>query len=374
MMMTTSTPQRTSEIGHRKVHRSKFEDSDFLRGLLDASRTPMEMPDGDKLLYTKRSSLIKHLVDIEAICLQIGHSEADCFDVQGGKLCAANRLGEQILTTLSKEVEDFDDYLEHFEVSPNTLAFMEEFRKIEPRTLIWFNPNPAESSRTVCEKLNRTVSAIREKINTPDARKQLSNFKRSSNKNLISFQRYTKKCFEVCSRLLVLRVDLFYEKGTFQGKSFGESYELARQHWQKWIRRFKHRTGKAYVGYAKILEYGIEKSFHFHVLLLLDGSLARHDILIAKRAGKDWKDVVTQGVGRAHNCNLKKDTYHRLGIGMVNADDKEKRAALDGIMAYMIKIDYFIKMVTPDGSRPFSKGDMPSAKLKSGRPRKTSAF
>lgn len=66
-------------------------------------------------------------------------------------------------------------------------------------------------------------------------------------------------------------------------------------------------------------------------------------------------------------------TYHRLGIGMVHADDKEKRAALDGIMAYMIKIDYFIKLVTPDGSRAFSKGDMPSAKLKSGRPRKTSA-
>lgn len=372
--MTISTPQRTSEITLRKMHRRKFEDNDFLRGLLEASRTPLETSDGDALCYTKRSSLIKHLVDIEAICLQIGHSQADCFDVQGGRLCAANKLGQQILTALSKDVEDFDAYLEHFEVSPNTLVFMDEFRKIAPRTLIWFNPNPAESPRTVCKKLNGTVSSIRAKINSPDFRKQLSNFKRSSNKNLTSFQRYTNKCFEVCSRLLVLRIDLYYEKGTFQGKSFGESYELARQHWKKWIRRFKRRSGKAYVGYAKILEYGIEKSFHFHVLLLLDGSLARQDILIAKLAGKDWRDVVTQGVGRSHNCHLKKDTYHRLGIGMVHADDKEKRAALDGIMAYMIKIDYFIKLVTPDGRRAFSKGDMPSAKLKSGRPRNTSAL
>lgn len=362
-----------SGVGDSKMRRSKFEDNEFLRGLLKASLTPMEAADGDELFITNRSLLIERLVKIEGITSQIVNSQDDCFDVKAGRLIAANKLGAKIFEILSEEPGRFDGYLEHFQVSPNVMVFMEEFEKIESRALIWFNPNPTETARTVCNKLNRAVSAIRERINTPEVCKQIANFRRSSDKNLKSFRLYTGKCFEVCSRLLVLRVDLFYKNGTFAGKSFGESFELVKQHWQKWIRRFKSRMGKRYVGYAKTIEYGVEKSFHFHVLLLLDGSLARQDIVFAELAGKDWSEVVTQGAGRSHNCHLKKNTYHRLGIGMVHAEDKEKRAALDGIMVYMIKTDYFIKLVTPDGSRAFSKGDMPKAKLKSGRPRKTSA-
>lgn len=153
--------------------------------------------------------------------------------------------------------------------------------------------------------------------------------------------------------------------------STDESFKMAQQHWQKWIRRFKNKMGKAYVGYTKKLECGYQNFLHFHVLLLLDGSRVRQNIEIAKHAGKDWSDVVTQGAGGWYNCHGKKEYYRRLGIGMIHANDKDARAALNDITAYMIKIDYFIKLVTPDGSRVFSKGDMPRKKLKLWRPRET---
>lgn len=368
----------------REMYQAKFQNNKPLLELMKASRTPMESADGDTSLNMNRALFIEHIVSIDGLALQIGNSQADCFEVKAGKLMPVNKIGVQIRRILSQETEQFDEYFESFQVSPNVVVFMEEFTKIEARALICscFQIEAQEEVRELiwatstiqitCDKLNGAVSAIREKINTPEFRKQISKFRRSSDKNLRSFRLYTEKCFEICSRLLVLRVDLYYKNGTFAGKSHFESFEMVQQHWRTWIRRFKRKMGKDYVGYAKILECGIQKSLHFHVLLLLDGSLVRQDIAIATLAGKDWSDVVTQGAGRSHNCNLHKENYRRLGIGMVHADDKDKRAALDKIMAYMIKIDYFIKLVTPDGSRVFSKGDMPRAKLKSGRPRRTS--
>lgn len=348
------------------MHRSKFENNELLQGLLEAASAPMEVTGGETFL----SLLIERLATIESLVLQIGNSQAELFEVKAGRVIATNRIGAKVYKILAEAPVRFDGYRENFQFGPIVMLFMEEFEKTEPIKSIWFGQNTKEGARTICDKLNGAVSAIREKVNAIEFRKQIYNFRRSADKNVRSFQLYTKKCFELYSRLLVLRVDLSYRKEAFTGKSFAESFEMAKQHWQKWIRRFKRRTGKAYVGFAKMIEYRMERSFDFHVLLLLDGARARQDVVIATHAGKDWSEVVTQGVGWSHNYNIKKDTDHRIGIGMVRADDKEKRAALNEMMAYMNKLDYFIKLVTPDGSRVFSKGDMPKAKAKCGRPRK----
>lgn len=364
------------EMGHREIRKTKFQDNEFLRKLKVASLTPIEPTYRGDFLSADRVLFIEHLVKIEKLVLQIGNSQDDCFEVEYGKIEPINKIGWEICQILKKDFKlwyysQFYDYLKYFQISPNFEIFMEEFTKIGARVRIFFRKNLAEIAHTECSKLNGAVSAIRERINTPEFRKQMHNFRRSSDKNLRSFQLYIEKCFEICPRLLVLRIDLYYKNGTFDGKSLGESFEMVQQHWQKWIRRFKNKMDKAYVGYAKILEYGYQKSLYFHVFLLLDGSLVRQDIAIAKRAGKDWSDVVTQGVGRSHNCNLKKENYNRFGIGMVYEEEKDRRAALNDIMAYMIKINYFIKLVTPDGSCVFSKGDMPRKKLKLWRPRET---
>ena len=355
-----------SEIGPRKMRQSKFENNELLQGLLKAASAPMEVTGGETFL----SLLIERLVTIESLVLQIGNSQADLFEIKAGRVIAANTTGEKIHKILAEAPVLFDGYRENFQFCPNVMLFMEEFEKIEPRKLIWFGQDTKEGARTICDKLNGAVSAIREKVKTTEFREQICNFRRSADKNVRSFQLYTRKCFELHSRLLVLRVDLSYKKEAFSGKSFAESFEMAKQHWKKWIRRFKRRTGKAYVGFAKIIEYRMEGLFDFHVLLLLDGARARQDVLIATHAEEDWSEVVTRGVGRSHNYNVKQDTGHLVGIGMVRADDKERRAALDEMMTYMNKVDYFVKLVTPDGSRVFSKGDMPKAKAECGRPRK----
>jgi len=357
------------------MHLTKLQDDKSLRETYKEflTLTLEESANGDKLFSKDRLLCIRHIANIEGLALQIGNSQDDCFEVKAGRLVEVNKIGKQIIRILSPYFNRFDDYLMNslvnFQVSPNAMVLMEEFNKIEARRLVEFRSIRPDA---VCDRLNEAVSAIREKINTPEFRKQMHNFRRSSDKNLKSFRLYIEKCFEIYSRLLVLRIDLYYKLGTFAEKSLDDSFKIAQQHWQKWIRRFKNKMDKAYVGYVKILEYGYQKSLHFHVLLLLDGSLVRQDITIATLAGKDWSDVVTQGAGRSHNCHLKKEYYRRLGIGMIHANDKDAQAALNDIMAYMIKIDYFIKLVTPDGSRVFSKGDMPRAKLKSGRPRRTS--
>lgn len=223
------------------------------------------------------------------------------------------------------------------------------------------------------DALNGFVDAIRQIGNSPEFKKTISDFERSSNKNYRELCKFIDANFELHSRLLVLRIDFGYKKSPHWPSSVDDpvSYEGAIKH-RKMLQSYlsKSLPPKSFVNWACKMEYGLDKKWHFHVLMLLDGSIVREDVTIARMIGEFWNNTITQGKGLYWNCNAYKDNYKSCGIGMLNHNDSAAREGLKKAALYMTKIDYYVKLLTPGNGRIFWKGNMPKPKVVTvGRPR-----
>lgn len=179
------------------------------------------------------------------------------------------------------------------------------------------------------------------------------------------------------ARLQVLRLDLGYRKGKHVDlDDFSAALTKVKFDWS--VFRKDLAGGAAIpgvVGYLAKLEYGLRSGFHFHVVVLVDGSKHREDVTLAMMLGEHWKSrVVAGGEGRYYNCNRHKNNYRYLGIGELNYYDDAKYSALTNLVIdYMIKTDFVLAAEAPGERIWFRSAHKPLKVLgKKGRPRRVS--
>lgn len=225
---------------------------------------------------------------------------------------------------------------------------------------------------------DRMLLDLLENIRTDAAsqkfKKEISNYERLLNQNYQSLVDYLDSLFAQHARLLVIRIDFGYSKKTRRATTEGEvllEYSQAKADLEHLLNnRRSNSLFQHLLGYIWKLEYGLSKGFHFHTIFLFDGSKVQQDINIAQMVGEYWNTTVTQGRGVYFNCNAKKDEYSSLGIGMINYDDHELRKNLNKAAEYLVKSDYFVRIVSQGIGRTFGKGICKAKKNKQGRPRK----
>lgn len=222
--------------------------------------------------------------------------------------------------------------------------------------------------------LREITGQIKVEINSVHVQNKLKGFRRSANKNFRSLSTYVDLLFERYARMLVIRVDFTYRSEYCLPKG-GEAvtHAEARTHREELLKYFRGNKSPEILGYAWKLEYGLDKSYHYHFLLFLNGATHREDIVIAKVLGEYWIKNITCGKGIYYNCNKNKAAFEKkgiLGVGMISHNQAGLRAGLKLVVAYLTKPDYFIRMIAPDGGRCFGKGGKASPKdSKRGRPR-----
>jgi hypothetical protein len=172
-------------------------------------------------------------------------------------------------------------------------------------------------------------------------RQVLYGLRARSTQNFNSAKRYFNGLFDHSySKLLVLRLDLLY-LSKFANSISEEEARADLKHF--FNNRRSNKLFKHWVGYIAKLEYGVKKGFHFHLIVFLDGQHVKSDRYIAGEIGKYWQGVVTKGRGFFFNCNAKafEDgmyAYKRVGIGMINHDDVNKRhILLYDVITYLCK-------------------------------------
>jgi hypothetical protein len=228
------------------------------------------------------------------------------------------------------------------------------------------------------------LEEIKQETKSLKFKKKLNNFNRVPVKNFKSLTNYIDRLFDQYARLLVVRVDLSYGLNDRLSITEEEAYEeylqakkdresLFYDIWHNEI--FKHL-----VGYAWKMEYGLDKSFHFHILFFFDGSKVREDVTIGRMIGEYWQHEITGGKGLYFNCNAFKEKYEEnLGIGMINHFDAELRDNLiNEAAAYLVKTDLYSRVIIReregkngkrDNARTFGKGEIKAKKDNRGRPR-----
>lgn len=223
------------------------------------------------------------------------------------------------------------------------------------------------------QPLSEIVDEIRRKGNSPAFRDWIDRLERQPNQNKDTLWSLILACLNVNHHLSVLRFDLGYAKHYCDAELSGEqaiTYEDVRSH-RRALRRFLKR------GLSKILpagackgmafgiklEYGLDKGYHFHVILVLNGDVVCQHTVIAEMICSHWNSRITHGKGGSYNCF--RSEYVKPAIGSVMYNDEDKLATLESqVVPYLTKPDFYMKMVKPDGHRSFWSSQPPKIEAK----------
>lgn len=218
------------------------------------------------------------------------------------------------------------------------------------------------------ELLNELIELIRSICQTKEFKSRSNSRVYNAGRNLKGCKVYLDKLFKKHSRLLVIRLDLGYRKECCKDITIVE----AQKHLKRLFNNARHnKLFGNFLTHIWRREYGEEKGIHFHVVLFFDGHLSQKDEYIASQIGEYWNTVITKGKGVYFNCNRDKfNRYKRLGIGMIDYFDTEKRAHLLEAVSYLTKKEIVTGMTEVGRFRAFGKGNMPSdTENGPGRPR-----
>lgn len=226
------------------------------------------------------------------------------------------------------------------------------------------------------ECLNRSVQVIRESINSEEFILARKRQKLARKKRLKGSFEYIDEIRKKYARVNYIRVDLGYREGKFVDSDYySEDIELVKSHWG--TMRSDIRRGvpiEGLIGFIMTLEYGLLAGYHYHLLLIVDGSQHQQDITLGMLVGEHWNNyVVSDGEGRYFNCNRYKENYRHVGIGVINHYEEDKYRALKyKVIDYMVKTDFVLRHVAP-AERAYSRGNNPTQDaIKRGRPRESS--
>jgi hypothetical protein len=272
-------------------------------------------------------------------------------------------------------IHEFNPYIHVFISNVINCNLMESLHDLEALR----KPNNLYQVGLDCEmmdwmnRMRAFVFQVRQDVHSETFKSVIYNANRASKKNHEGLMRYIDSLFEHYYQLVGVRIDLGYRKGNIIKchDDILQKYWEAKQDFQRLLNNAKkNRLFQYLVGYVWTLEYGPDKGFHYHLILFFDGSQVRQDVTLGIMVGDYWVNTITGNRGVYWNCNDNKDDYFECGIGSVHYSDSIKRNYLKNAAAYLIKVDHYARMLTPDKGRTFGRGEiLPPRAHKVGRPR-----
>nr|WP_299379717.1 inovirus-type Gp2 protein [uncultured Halomonas sp.] len=287
--------------------------------------------------------LLAHVKEVEAVVERLLETDEVLFEIchkKDGKSrlrttsLSGNKLKKLILNGCEYECKGNPIVNSH----PYVEAFHTACEELGLETLEACDPDEQ------AVKLNTAVEMIRGVLHSKAMKRYLRKLDNAKRVRRKGAQKLISGLRDRYSRLEVLRLDLSYRKGKYVDlDNFSEALANVKIDWEMFRRDLVAGvSAPSVVGYLAKLEYGLRSGFHFHVVVLIDGSKHREDITLTKMLGEHWNNqVVSAGEGRYYNCNRHKNDYRYLGIGTLNHYDDAKYSALVNlVIEYMIKTDY----------------------------------
>jgi hypothetical protein len=216
--------------------------------------------------------------------------------------------------------------------------------------------------------LGRMVRFVRRVSQSSAFKRRLQEERRLALQNDRSACAYLISLFARHSRLLILRVDLYY---TGAGREEAQTEE-ARASFERFVRML--RTGRIVpevLGYLFSREVGAERGVHFHLMVVMDGHKYLDADGYTRRTGERWvKDYTGRGRGTFFNCYARRHEYEYNGLGLVHLSDWPKLIGLRLAIQYMTKGNYLIKP-KGRGEKNFRRGLVKQVSVKLGAPRQS---
>ena len=270
-----------------------------------------------------------------------------------------------------------------FKVGSEILSFIDARSAYPDTPLLQFLPPlgvPLEPCHIeMIQQVNLLTRSTRENMLGPEIKRELRKRRKSCRKNYRSCIKWLSKHLNTYSKVLVLRLDLYYKFDISKLINTSPDFNGSRHnaHCLMTIKADVERllgdfrsdpVLKEIIGYCVKFEHGSYKGQHVHCILLLDGHDHQKDVKWAEDIGQHWIKL-TNGRGAYHNCNRNSSDYKYPCTGMISYDNQEKIYNLCRCLAYFCKADQYFLFAPLACFRTIQKSVAPKAKSGMGRPR-----
>lgn len=175
---------------------------------------------------------------------------------------------------------------------------------------------------------------------------------------------YLEACLKVRQQLFVLRMDLgcwrpFIETG-WPGRGQFDLPGLKRA-FGTFTKRLSASAYKPIIGHLAKIEFGPEKGYFFHLVVLLDGSEADRAVNWCRRLGELWESLAPSGEGAHIGCNWDFTEYAKArNLGLVDWGRASDRLNLERwVISYLTLSAQYLRVKVAHRERVFFKGNMP---------------
>lgn len=197
-----------------------------------------------------------------------------------------------------------------------------------------------------CNALNGFFRQYRDAISSKEFKSIVNRRKRAARKNDQTLSNLVADLFDFRSRLLVVRVDLYYPSDYAGSDMSGTTVtpDMVAKHRADFVRRVERSfISEHLLDFVWKLEFTERKGFHYHWFFFFDGAKVRQGITLGRSLGNLWKQVIGSS-GAYWNCNAQQHRYENAGIGMICRGDERLRNGLSRACNYLTKPDYYLAL------------------------------
>jgi hypothetical protein len=289
---------------------------------------------------------------------------------------------------------------------PFLAFFFEEYRKHPIKDCgDCFHSEITVEGKKVSDIFDDFIATLRAKALAVNLRKKGSDWDSKFRKNLKRLRKLEADMHRRHARILAVRLDLHHKATHFTEEELHKHIEAeARRQeadqaayiagadldaWEPVVGRvpfetvqrdrerlFANMKGKPslfkhLVAYVWRIEFTPGAGYHLHIALFFNGSRVQNDEWLAQQIGEYWRDVITEGKGRFHNCNRDwSKGAPNYALGIINYTDHAKRSALLSALEYLCKLSQQVLVLPYEGCKLFGAGFVHrERKNGSGRPR-----
>lgn len=327
-----------------------------------------------KRIYSPSTLFALKFKRIDCLIEKVVNSEDDFFTVikvkNNNGMLQVSPLGRELMQLLFIEIGELPSLFPHHQFNPY-IQLLAEYSERE-EILLWENRNLyAEYGNALkaAKDLNNFVDLIRKDLQQACLKKSVNNFERLPRKNHQSLTSYFDDLFQMNSQLLVLRIDLGYQKISedIKKSKSDDVYNKIQQHRTDFLGALgkhlsKQLSENILVGYVWRLNYSLSQSWHYHMVICLNGQSVREGLEISKHIDEHWHSV-TKGQGVYHSYNPQQSKFRSSGVGLIDRQNVTLRNELKQAALYMTMTDYYSKLITPDKGRTLGRGTVPKKNL-----------
>jgi hypothetical protein len=190
------------------------------------------------------------------------------------------------------------------------------------------------NQRFVRNAAERLVRFVRRVCHSKRFRYLENNYVRKGQENLESCCEYVAKAFWDYSKLLIIRVDLYFLP---DAKGWADTLEASES-----FRRFRRalREGRIVPDVKAWIcrrENGFRRGMHMHVFVAIDGHKHRDAFAYSKMICDAWVERYSAGHGSCFNCWARRFDYDLNCLGLVHISNREMLMGIREALRYMTK-------------------------------------